>query len=83
VSQVLLNARAMTVGGRDYVHSTVRGITDEIDFNGTDGMMTDTRLDDRPTGGIRRSENLSHTENSKGAKRYPSSRTLDLGDVVV
>jgi len=79
---VLLNARAVTVGGRDYVNSTVRGLTDEIDFNTTGVRTTDTQLNERPSNNTR-SENVSETDHNKVPKRYPSSRTLELDDAVV
>ena len=70
------------MGGRDYVNSTVRGITDEINFNGTGGITMDTQLDERPTSDTR-SENASDADHSKEPKRYPSSRALEPDGVVV
>lgn len=72
------------MGGRDYVHSTVHGITEDIDFHATDRgqMTTDTRLDDRRASDVP-SGNASDAEHGKAPRRYPSSRTLELDDIRV
>ncbi|KAK7045001.1 hypothetical protein R3P38DRAFT_2882054 [Favolaschia claudopus] len=81
---VLLNSRAVTIGGRDYTQSTVRGITDEINFHENLNRTTDTQLDERRRSDIR-SEHMSVNETSsiKEHRKYPSSRTLGMDDVRV
>ncbi|KAJ6459073.1 hypothetical protein C8R45DRAFT_1031381 [Mycena sanguinolenta] len=82
---VLLNARAVTVGGRDYVNSNVRGITEDINFEATGGRTTvgtQSRLDNRSRDTI---QSQDHSENgldalgsSKAPRKYSSSQTLEL-----
>ncbi|KAF8169975.1 hypothetical protein K438DRAFT_2024530 [Mycena galopus ATCC 62051] len=86
---VLLNARAVTVGGRDYINSTVRGLTEEINFDATRtgrrARTAGTELDERsgPTtrSNFNHSEDVLDTlESSKTPPKYPSSRTSELDD---
>ncbi|KAJ7133833.1 hypothetical protein C8R46DRAFT_1139948 [Mycena filopes] len=84
---VLLNARAVTVGGRGYV-TRDPGVTNEIDFG---RRTTETQLDDRRTSAssMRFESNPSRvTRVSKDQdgqpKLYPpSTRTLDIGEPIV
>ncbi|KAJ7240660.1 hypothetical protein B0H12DRAFT_1237275 [Mycena haematopus] len=83
---VLLNARAVTVGGRDYVNSNACGITEEINFDATGGRSRttmDTQLGERSRGGTQ-SENVTDTlESGKAPTKYPPNQTFELEDAAV
>ncbi|KAJ7746164.1 hypothetical protein DFH07DRAFT_1063048 [Mycena maculata] len=73
---VLLNARAITVGGRDYVPDSVAIGTINFDPR---GGAPDTQLTERRTSNSMRSTTDGVEQISKqGPRRYPSSRTLEV-----